>query len=82
MKNLDGRKKYEFRKTFFKKDVDEVYVYATMPIGKIVCKFRVGKIICEEPERLWENFGNASGLTEDEFFAYFRSRKKRICHRN
>lgn len=76
---LKGNKKYEFRKSTFKKDVEEVFVYATKPIGKIVCKFYVGEIIEDKPDRLWEDFRDFSGLTEEEFFVYFRGRKKGVA---
>jgi len=76
---LEGNKKYEFRKKSFRRDVDKVLVYATKPIGKIVCKFCIGKIVKDEPERLWENYRNFSGLTEEEFFAYFSGVQKGVA---
>ncbi|RLG20908.1 hypothetical protein DRN74_04170 [Candidatus Micrarchaeota archaeon] len=72
-------KRYEFRKAPFKKDVDEVLVYATKPISKIVCKFHVGKIIKDKPEKLWKNYGNLSGLTKKEFFTYFSGMGKGVA---
>jgi len=76
---LEGYKRYEFRKTSFRRDVKEVFVYATKPIGKIVCKFYVGEIIEDTPENLWENFKNFSGLAEEDFFTYFRGREKGVA---
>ncbi len=78
-KILEGRKKYEFRKTKFRKEIDEVFVYATKPIQKIVFKFRVGEIIVDTPENLWENLKDFSGLTEQEFFSYFRNKNEGIA---
>lgn len=74
-KILNGTKKYEFRKNIFRKEVKEILVYATRPVKKIVCKFRVGEIIVDKPENLWNEFGNFSGLTKEEFFAYFKNKK-------
>jgi predicted transcriptional regulator len=76
---LKGNKKYEFRKSAFRKNVETVIVYATKPVGKIVCKFNVGKVIESRPEELWENFGDVSALTKEEFFAYFNGRKKGVA---
>jgi len=76
---LEGDKKYEFRKTSFRRDVREVFVYATKPIGKIVCKFYVGEIIEDKPEKLWKNYRDLSGLTEEEFFTYFSGMRKGVA---
>jgi len=76
---LEGDKRYEFRKTSFRREVKEVFVYATKPIGKIVCKFYVGEIIEDKPEKLWENYRNLSGLTEEEFFTYFSGMRKGVA---
>jgi len=76
---LEGDKRYEFRKASFRRDVREVFVYATKPIGKIVCKFYVGEIIEDKPEKLWENYRDLSGLTEEEFFTYFSGMRKGVA---
>ena len=76
---LEGDKRYEFRKTSFRRDVKEVFVYATKPIGKIVCKFYVGEIIEDKPEKLWKNYRDLSGLTEEEFFTYFSGMRKGVA---
>lgn len=73
---LEGNKRYEFRKKPFKKNVKEVLVYATKPVGKIVCKFYIESVIQDTPENLWEDFGDLSGLSRDEFFAYFEGKEK------
>ena len=78
-KILKVEKKYEFRKNSFRKDLDEVFVYATKPIGEIVCKFYVGDIIVDKPKELWKNFKEFSGLTDDEFFTYFQGREKGVA---
>ncbi|PKP54503.1 MAG: hypothetical protein CVT90_00935 [Candidatus Altiarchaeales archaeon HGW-Altiarchaeales-3] len=76
---LNGNKKYEFRKTSFKKDVEEILVYVTKPVGKFVCKFYVGEIIKDTPENLWRSFRDSSGLTKEGFFTYFSNRKKGVA---
>jgi len=73
---LNGNKKYEFRKRAFKKDVDSILVYATKPVGKIVCMLTVGDIVEDKPEILWEKFNKFSGLEKKEFFMYFESQEK------
>jgi len=76
---LKGNKRYEFRKNRFKKDVKEAIVYATNPVGKVVCKFLIGKIIVDTPKNLWNDLRDFSGLTEEAFFAYFENRDKGVA---
>ena len=68
---IKGNKRYEFRKSIFKKDVDKVWIYATSPTKKIVGTFVIGEIIKDTPDNLWNEFNGLSGLTEQEFFDYF-----------
>jgi len=74
-----GEKKYEFRKSRFRKDVKEVFVYATKPVMKVVLKFKVGKIIVDTPWNLWKRLRNLSGLSEAEFFSYFKNVNKGVA---
>jgi predicted transcriptional regulator len=72
---LSGAKQYEFRKQIFKNEsAKTVFIYSSSPQKKIVACFRVGKIVEEHPDYLWEQFQNVSGLSEEEFFEYFSDR--------
>jgi len=68
-------KKYEFRKSIFRRDVNEVWIYATFPIKKIIGTFRIGEIIKDTPRNLWKNLCDFSGMDEQEFFSYFNGTK-------
>ncbi|MGA9097379.1 MAG: hypothetical protein WB392_00440 [Methanotrichaceae archaeon] len=73
---ISGQKKYEFRKTIFNdKYVNMAYVYVTYPVKKIVGTFKIGKIVRDCPENLWDQLNEFSGLDEAEFFAYFGNSK-------
>jgi len=72
---IEGNKRYEFRKTLFKQEVDVVWIYATSPIKKIIGTFVVGEIIKDTPEKLWEKFNGLSGMTEKEFYSYFHGKE-------
>jgi predicted transcriptional regulator len=75
-KIMSGDKRYEFRKTIWKKKINEVYIYSTTPEKKIVASFTYDKVIKEDPQTLWEFYHEESGLTQGEFFDYFRGIKK------
>jgi type I restriction enzyme S subunit len=71
---ISGQKKYEFRKIIFNdKYVNTVYVYVTSPVKKIIGAFKIGKIVRDCPENLWDQLNEFSGLDEAEFFAYFKN---------
>lgn len=71
-----GTKKYEYRKSIFNKHVDKVIVYATKPLGMIVGEFSVEEVLVEEPETLWKETHEVSGISKDFFDQYFEGRKK------
>lgn len=72
---IAGRKRYEFRKTAFKKDVKEVWIYASSPEKRLVGVFVIGRVIEDTPENLWKNLRNAAGIKKNEFFDYYNGTK-------
>lgn len=74
-KIFDGIKRVEFRKRIFKNDmIKTVVVYASSPIQKIIGEFEIDDILSLSPQNLWEVTKEVSGITEDFFFEYFRSK--------
>ena len=73
-KILNGTKKYEFRRTLFKKPVRRIEIYSSSPVRKLVGTFIPGKIVQDSPRNLWEWFHKDSGVTEEEFFSYFHKK--------
>jgi len=75
---VNGHKRYEFRKSVFRRrdDVDKVYIYASSPVKRIVGAFTIKTIMEERPEELWRICKEFSGISEMEFFDYFRDKDK------
>ena len=74
-KIVSGRKKYEYRKSIFKRDdVTSVVVYATRPYGKVVGEFEIDEIISGNPTKIWEDTKSYSGIAEEFFAEYFSDR--------
>lgn len=74
-KMASGVKKFEFRRSIYKdRTVKKVYVYATVPIKKIVATFDVIQIIEGTPEEVWNTCGNYSGSTKDSLMNYFKGK--------
>ena len=73
---IDGRKRYEFRKNkFTKKDITRAYIYSTSPVKKIIGIFKISDIIEDSPSALWDRLKDHAGISEDEFFDYFRNKE-------
>ena len=71
-----GIKKYEFRRKFFKKTGwCKIFIYSTSPVKKIIGAFDASTIYEDLPLKIWNLFGEYSGLSEDEFFRYFKNCK-------
>ncbi len=77
-KILSSQKKYEFRKTPIRKadSVENVILYASSPVQRIVGSFEIQQIINESPSALWEQYGGDSGITGRERFMDYYSGKQ------
>ncbi|AMK73875.1 MULTISPECIES: ASCH domain-containing protein [Bacillus] len=71
---INGTKKFEYRKRIFKKKVDSVIIYSTMPVGKIIGEFTIDKIINDTPIEIWRKTSSYSGISKDSFLEYFSGR--------
>ena len=71
---LDGRKRVEFRKSAFRRNVRHVVIYATKPVMRIVGFFEVGAIDKGTPQIVWERHGQLGNTDEAFFFSYFGCR--------
>lgn len=79
-KILDGSKKYEFRKSVFKREnITKVVIYSTMPVGKIVAEFDIEKVIHDEPEKLWRKTRKHAGISKNFFNEYFCGRENAVA---
>jgi len=73
-KILEGKKKYEFRRSIFKRnDIKKVYIYSTSPISKIIASFEIEKILKDSPEMIWKQCQKYGGISKIDFFAYFKN---------
>ena len=72
---FDGSKRYEYRRTIFKRsEVRTVVVYASKPIRKVIGEFEIGDILHEKPEALWTKTGGHAGVTKKRFLQYFNNK--------
>ncbi|MBY7736698.1 ASCH domain-containing protein [Paenibacillus sp. P2(2022)] len=74
---ISGKKKFEYRKSIFKRDdISTVVVYATKPFGKVVGEFEIEGILEDSPYKIWQRTKNYSGIKKSFFNSYFRNKEK------
>jgi len=69
---LEGTKKYEFRRRIWRRHVDSVLMYATMPVEKVVGEFKIQDILYDKLDSLWLQTKEGAGINIDEFQRYFK----------
>lgn len=74
-KIYSGEKLYEYRKNV-PSDIQNIVVYATSPIKKIVAVIEVDKVLTGTPESIWKQTCEHSGVTKEFFMSYFRGKEK------
>jgi predicted transcriptional regulator len=72
-----GSKKYEFRRSIFKKtDIKTIVVYASSPVQKIIGEFEIERILLDDLDSLWNKTKDYSGISKNYFFDYFINKEK------
>jgi len=71
---FSGEKRFEFRRTIFRRPVQVVVVYITSPVKRVIGEFDVEEIISDTVESLWRRAKHSAGIERDDFFEYFRGR--------
>ena len=75
-KIVEGEKKYEFRKRIFtRKDIEQIYIYSTSSVRKIIGMITIKKILEGSPAEIWEKCSFYSGMTKEEYFCYFKDKE-------
>ncbi|WP_115995599.1 hypothetical protein [Cohnella lupini] len=73
-KIFTGEKKFEYRRTIFKRDVESIVVYSTKPEGKIVGELFIEYILNDSPDSIWSSTKKDSGISYSFFQEYFGDR--------
>ena len=71
-----GTKKYEFRKSLFKRSgVKCVVIYASAPIKRVVGEFEIDDVLSDDVNTMWEKTKKHSGISKAFYNSYFQNRK-------
>ncbi len=72
---INGTKRFEYRTKAAKNDVNKLIIYETTPIKKVVAEAEIVEILALEPNALWKETKEFSGITKEFFDEYFKGRK-------
>lgn len=69
---LRGEKRVELRrKALNLSPGTRVWVYSKLPKGEVCALGVVDEVVASSPEEIWDAFGDVSGISERDFYAYF-----------
>lgn len=74
-KIIKEAKKVEYRTRIPKNSVQKLIIYETAPIKKVVAEAEIVEILTLEPNALWEETKEFSGISKVFFDEYFKGRK-------
>jgi predicted transcriptional regulator len=76
---ISGKKRVEFRRRKFAKQVSRVVIYETSPVQKVVAYFWVSHVTQATPDKLWKKYNNVGGIKKHRFREYFKDARKAVA---
>ena len=72
---FSGKKRFEFRRSIFREDIQVIIVYITNPVGQVAGEFSVKDIITDDIDALWNRTETMAGIDRKVFREYFSGRE-------
>lgn len=77
---LTGVKRFEFRKTKCKEQIDSIVIYSTSPVMKVVAEVEVLNIIEGTPQMIWNHTSYAAGIDKQFFDSYYNGKQTAVAY--
>lgn len=78
---INGTKKFEYRTKAASNDIKKIIIYETKPTKKVVAEAEILEVLKMNPEELWAETKDQSGLTKTFFDMYFKNRSVAYAYR-
>lgn len=76
-----GIKKYEYRKTTIRNGCPgKIVLYETRPVSQITGEIRIGSVLNENPETIWNKTNKYGGITKQNFDNYYKGKSKCVAY--
>lgn len=73
---FQGIKKFEFRKSIFKRpDIKTIVVYSSSPVQKVIGEFEIETILTDKVEKIWNKTKKFSGIDKEYYNEYFQNKE-------
>jgi len=73
-KILNGSKTVELRRKFNVELINSrLFIYATSPVMAVVASANIKNIEYFDIQKIWNLYGDASGITENSYYNYFKN---------
>ena len=80
-KIFDGSKKFEYRKTLCRQNIDTIIMYSTYPVMRVVGEIQITSIIEDTPDTVWQKTKDFSGITKQFFDKYYSGKNQAIAYK-
>jgi len=79
-KILEREKCVEFRRIWASKEINEMVIYATAPVSRIVAIARVTNVVFASPNYIWKKYKDQGpGITRLKLMKYFYGKSKCVA---
>jgi predicted transcriptional regulator len=78
---LRGNKQVEFRKVRCKPDVEQIIIYSTAPVMRVVAEATVVEVIIGDILEVWRLTKAYSGITYNYYRKYYKGKKTAVAYR-
>ena len=68
---FNGKKRFEFRKKRFRRNVSRMFVYSTSPISAVIGFANITGFVEGTPDEVWRICASQGAIRREDFFAYF-----------
>lgn len=76
---LNGAKHVEFRKRKLADDIRTIVIYATAPVRRVVGEFNIRETVVDDPESIWQRFGDVGVIDRDSYGAYYANSQNAVA---
>ena len=80
-KILAQTKKFEYRKTRCRANVDTISIYSTYPVMRIVGEVQVLDVIEDTTTAVWKKTKENSGISKRFYDSYYKGRNRAIAYK-
>ena len=77
---LAGTKRFEFRKTKCKENINAILIYSTAPVMKIVAEVEVIGILEGSPQSVWNRTSLDAGIDKTFFDKYYEGKQTAVAY--